>query len=186
MTSGAFIDFYEALQISPNADPETVHRVFRILAQRYHPDNPETGDSSVFRLISEAYEVLKEAESRAAYDVHHRDTRRLSWKIFDQSNSAQGVEAERRKRQGVLSLLYRKRMMQPDQSGMTLKDFEELLGVPKEHLEFTMWFLKENQCLTRADNGRHFITIKGVEVAEEMCAERRTDPMLLTAAARVA
>lgn len=186
MSSAAFVDYYETLQISPNADPETVHRVFRILAQRYHPDNPDTGDSTMFRLISEAYDVLKEPESRAAYDVHHRDTRRLNWKIFDQSNSAQGVEAERRKRQGVLSLLYRKRVMQPEQAGMTLKEFEELLGVPKEHLEFTLWFLKENHCMTRTDNGRHFITIKGVELAEEMCSERRSDPMLLTAGVRVA
>jgi len=36
-------DFYEVLQLSPNADPDTVHRVFRVLAQRFHPDNKETG-----------------------------------------------------------------------------------------------------------------------------------------------
>ena len=33
------IDYYEVLQISPNADPDTVHRVYRLLAQRFHPDN---------------------------------------------------------------------------------------------------------------------------------------------------
>jgi DnaJ-class molecular chaperone len=35
-------DYYEALQISVNAEPDTVHRVFRLLAQRFHPDNHET------------------------------------------------------------------------------------------------------------------------------------------------
>ena len=35
-------DFYEVLQISPNADPDTIHRIYRLLAQRFHPDNAET------------------------------------------------------------------------------------------------------------------------------------------------
>ena len=39
-----FIDYYEILEISPNANSETVERIFRYLAMRYHPDNRETGD----------------------------------------------------------------------------------------------------------------------------------------------
>lgn len=186
MTPGAFADYYEVLQISPNAEPETIHRVFRILAQRYHPDNPETGDADTFRVISEAYTTLNDPERRAAYDVRHRDARRLTWKIFDQTNAAQGMESERRKRQGILALLYRKRLAQPDQPGMSLKEFEDLLGVPKEHLEFSLWYLKENQYVHRTDNGRHSITIQGVDAAEASSAERRSDPTLLPAATRVA
>ena len=34
------IDYYETLQVSANADPETIHRLFRILAQRFHPGQP--------------------------------------------------------------------------------------------------------------------------------------------------
>ena len=30
------LDYYEIMQLSPNADTETVHRVYRLLAQRYH------------------------------------------------------------------------------------------------------------------------------------------------------
>ena len=48
-------DHYETLQISPNADPDTIHRVYRLLAQRFHPDNQETGDTARFRQITEAY-----------------------------------------------------------------------------------------------------------------------------------
>jgi len=36
-------DYYEILQISVNAEPDTVHRVYRLLAQRFHPDNKERG-----------------------------------------------------------------------------------------------------------------------------------------------
>ena len=39
-----FADYYEILEISPNANSETIERIFRHLAQRYHPDNQDTGD----------------------------------------------------------------------------------------------------------------------------------------------
>jgi curved DNA-binding protein len=184
MESG-FVDYYETLQISPNADPDTIHRVYRILAQRYHPDNQETGNSEAFRVLSEAYRHLSDPGLRAAYDVQHREERRLTWKIFDQTNSTQGIEAERRKRQGVLSLLYRKRAAQPDQPFVTLKEFEDLLGVPREHLEFSLWYLKEGQYVQRTDNGRHSITLKGVDLTE-VWSERREPIPLLAATARVA
>jgi len=186
MQSGAFVDYYESLQISPNADQETVHRVYRLLAQRFHPDHQETGNSEIFQQITEAYNALSEPERRAAYDVHHREARRLMWKIFDQSNAVQGFDSELRKRQGILSLLYRKRLMSPDQPNVTLKEFEDLLGVPKEHLEFSLWYLKEGQYILRSDNGRHSITIKGVDLAEEMNQKRPEPLQLIEAAARVA
>jgi len=89
-----FIDYYEVLQLSPNADSETVQRVYRMLAQRHHPDNQDTGDAETFKLLVEAHRVLSDPEQRAAYDLEHRSRRRLSWKIFDRPESARGMEAE--------------------------------------------------------------------------------------------
>ena len=40
----AVADYYEVLRIIPKADPDMIHRVYRLLAQRYHPDNTATGD----------------------------------------------------------------------------------------------------------------------------------------------
>ena len=37
-------DYYEILEVSPNANSETIERIFRYLAMRYHPDNRDTGD----------------------------------------------------------------------------------------------------------------------------------------------
>lgn len=175
-----FLDHYETMQISPNADLDTIHRVYRILAQRVHPDNRETGSTEAFRVLTEAYHTLSDPEKRAAYDVEHRATRRLTWRIFDQTTSSSSVDAERRKRSGVLSLLYRKRSAQPDQPAMNLKEFEDLLGVPREHLEFTLWYLKEGQFVSRTDNGRFSITLKGVELAE-VYAEKRPEMLKLNA-----
>ncbi len=40
-----FADYYEVLELSPAAETETIHRVYRLLAARYHPDNAQTGDT---------------------------------------------------------------------------------------------------------------------------------------------
>ena len=130
MTPGAFVDYYEILEISPNASLETIHRVYRILAQRFHPDNPQTGDADAFRGVTNAYQVLSDPEQRAAFDVHHRAARKLTWTIFDKSNPTTGADAERRKRNGVLSLLYRKRAAQPDRPSMALRELRICSACP--------------------------------------------------------
>lgn len=159
-------DYYEVLQVNPKADPETVHRVYRILAQRFHPDNAETGSSEIFRGILEAYRVLSDPERRAAYDVNFHLSRQLRWRVFAQGETAVGKPAEKAKRRGILDLLYAARVNQPNQPAVSLHELEELLGCPREHLEFSLWYLKESGLLTRTDAGRYSITVKGVEQAE--------------------
>ena len=74
-------DLYEILEISPNASQETIERMFRYFAQRYHPDREGTGDSDRFRQIVEAYDTLKEPESRAAYDSRHKTNLDYQWSL---------------------------------------------------------------------------------------------------------
>ena len=171
MTPG-FEDHYETLQVSPNADTDTIHRIYRILAQRYHPDNRETGNTDLFHTLSRAYKILTDPEKRAAYDVQYAEARRRTWKIFDQFSSAHSVDSEKRKREGVLGLLYRKRCADAANPYLTLKELEEILGIPKEHLEFTLWYLKEGQYIQRGDSGKTLITLKGVDLAEELLEQR--------------
>jgi curved DNA-binding protein CbpA len=44
MKASEFMDYYEILELSSNANSGTIERMFRYLAQRYHPDNRDTGD----------------------------------------------------------------------------------------------------------------------------------------------
>src|SRR4051812_48211642 len=76
------VDHYEVLQISVNAEPETVHRVYRIFAQRYHPDNMETGSESRFRQVAEAYRVLSDPGERARYDAQHQRQQQDRWRLI--------------------------------------------------------------------------------------------------------
>lgn len=178
-------DYYEVLQISPNADPDMIHRVYRLLAQRYHPDNTETGDEKTFRAITDAYKVLSDAEKRAAYDVNLHAHRQVRWRIFDQRQAAVGKVAEKSKRKGILDLLYTKRCNEPEKPTMTLHELEDLLGCPREHLEFSIWYLKENGLIARQDNGRIAVTAKGVDWAEqEEAAEKMRADRLLEASYR--
>jgi hypothetical protein len=65
-----------------------------------------------------------------------------------------------------LRLLYNKRFTDADQPGIVLGDFENLMGCPREHLEFSFWVLRENKLVTRGDNARYEITYQGVAAVE--------------------
>jgi hypothetical protein len=159
-------DHYEILQLSRNADFDTIQRVFRILAQRYHPDNQETGNSAVFQQVVEAHRILGDPERRAAYDVQTQGNAAAKFKLFDSWKDTQGSEAERRIRSGILTILYRQRQMNPRQPEVSQMDLSEALGVPREHLEFSLWFLRESKFIRSSDSGRLEITHGGVLAAE--------------------
>lgn len=165
-SNGETVDYYELLQVNQKADTETIHRVFRLQAQRFHPDNKETGDAATFKLMHAAYTILADSEKRAAYDVKLNKIQKRRWKVFEKPAEAQGVEAEKRKRVAILSMLYTKRIQSPGSPAVGIVDFENVLGIPKEHLEFPLWYLRENGSVLRSDNAKFVITVRGVDEVE--------------------
>lgn len=63
-------DYYELLEVERTADEKTLKTSYRRLAMECHPDrNPGCEKSEAkFKAISEAYDVLKDPQKRAAYD----------------------------------------------------------------------------------------------------------------------
>lgn len=182
MDDSAFIDYYELMQISPNAELETIKRVFRLLAARYHPDNPETADYDRFVLLNEAHGILSDPATRAAYDLTYRAKREEPLNIFNLKDFAVGIDGENNRRMGILCLLYTRRRSNDDQPGMSLLDFEKLMSFPREHLMFTVWYLQSKGLIQRGEESNYAITAEGVDHVEKHLPSNNVLRLLLKAA----
>jgi curved DNA-binding protein CbpA len=161
------LDYYEILQISTGADPETVHRVYRLLAQRYHPDNAETGNDGQFRMVSEAYQVISDPQKRAQYDVVHTRQQQNRWKLVTTgAQTENNFEHEQMLRLTVLEVLYTRRRVEPERPALSPLELEQLIGTPREHLEFSIWYLVQKKFVGRSDNSALVITAEGAEHLE--------------------
>ena len=63
-------DYYEVLGVDKNTDDKDIKKAYRRVAMKYHPDrNPDDPDADhKFKEATEAYDILMDAEKRAAYD----------------------------------------------------------------------------------------------------------------------
>jgi curved DNA-binding protein len=69
-------DYYEILGVTRGADADEVKRAYRKMARKFHPDvSKEKNAEEKFKEVQEAYEVLRDADKRAAYDQLGRDFR---------------------------------------------------------------------------------------------------------------
>ena len=66
----------------------------------------------------------------------------------------------------VLEALYTKRRIQPQEPGIYLRELERMLGRPREHLEFTIWYLSQKKLISN-DDARMYLTADGAEYLEE-------------------
>jgi curved DNA-binding protein CbpA len=159
-------DYYEFLQISPNAEPQTITRVYRFLASRLHPDNPETGDAEKFRLLREAYETLSDPDRRAKYDASYKNEVPPPAPLSTSIDFMDSVDGELNRRLGLLALLYMRRRTNPYNPEVSLQEVERRMGFPREYLQFTTWYLWNKKYITQADNSDFTLTAAGVDFIE--------------------
>jgi curved DNA-binding protein CbpA len=165
MAASDFIDHYEVLEISPNANSGTIERMFRYLAQRYHPDNRESGDRIRFDAVLEAHNILRDPIKRAQYDIAHKNQTNLRVKLIAEVSGTLSIEQGVDVQNKLLSLLYVRCRQNVREPGIGDIELERLCGCPAEHLEFHLWYLKEKGWIRRTENGTFAITVDGVDRA---------------------
>jgi curved DNA-binding protein CbpA len=167
MKNNSFHDHYENLQISSNADQETIERIYRLLAKRYHPDNLSSGSTEKFDAITKAYKTLSDPEKRAAYDAAYENDKREFFQTASRVKSTDGQKNDLHIRRYILSILCIERRKDPENASVGLWQLEKLLGWPEKLLEFHSWYLKEKGLIERTDTGGFAITYQGVDELEK-------------------
>ena len=169
------VDYYEFLQISPNADRDTIHRVYRFLVARYHPDNPISGDTDKFDKLKTAYDVLSNPARRAEYDAGCKKDMARTAPMCTTIDFMDNHEGETNRRLALLAVLYFRRRANPAAPEVSLAEVETRMGFPRDYLDFTTWYLQKKGYITRADNGDFTLTVEGVDFVE---TQRATIPVL--------
>lgn len=59
---------YDVLNVTRDNTKGEIAKIYRVLARRFHPDNRDTGDEEKFKVVANAYEILKDDEARKDYD----------------------------------------------------------------------------------------------------------------------
>ena len=178
MDAKEFVDYYELLQVSPNADTDTIERMFRHLAKKTHPDSSEAADNDRFQQIVEAHRTLADPVTRAGYDVKHQDYWNRKWRLASEAgdNSAFGDDKVTRER--LLSLLYVQRRRNMNNPGLGELIIARLLHTPPELIVFHLWYLKAKGWVERLESGHLAITAEGVDQVEKSKLRLMPDHLL--------
>ncbi|MCX6544407.1 MAG: J domain-containing protein [Acidobacteria bacterium] len=167
MNGTGFVDYYELLQLSSNADFDTIERVFRHLAKRFHPDNEVSADPDQFRQIVDAHKTLADPEARVAYDVKYQEYWNSKWRLASEASDGTAFGDDRETREHLLSLLYVQRRRNMNNPGLGEYEMARLLRTPVELVEFHVWYLKAKGWVERLDTGQLAISAMGVDQVEQ-------------------
>lgn len=167
MAKGKFIDYYDLLRLSAQANAELVETAVRSQLRRYSPQNSQTADSDKFELVKKAYLTLSNPRSRNAYDTEYLQRQAGGQAGSHGSVTPEAMRDERRKRHRILTVLYERMLQKPQDAEMTGKEISAGVGLDFQSLEFPLWFLREKGHINRTDVGDLRITAAGVDWLEE-------------------
>ncbi|HVY92660.1 MAG TPA: DnaJ domain-containing protein [Bryobacteraceae bacterium] len=175
MLGDAFIaDHYDILRIDEKADADTIERVYRAFVNRFHPDNPNTGDMKAFVRVSEAYDVLSNPAKRAEYNALRQSPEFAERYRLRRREFFDGIEGEQLRRLAVLCHLYRQAANKLP--GLFGRDLEQLTGCTREELGSALWYLREKKWARLGGFSEYTITAAGFDVVENQVMEPSVTP----------
>jgi hypothetical protein len=172
-----FLDYYDLMQISPNADEEIIQQMFRFLAKKWHPDLQQN-ESERFRMLVEAHKTLTDPEKRAAYDLKYQKYWDSKWNLASDASDTRVFADDNEVREGLLSLFYVQRRSKMNDPGLGELEVARLMRVPIHLIEFHIWYLKEKKWIERLENGQMALTALGVDEVEKSRLNLSPDRLL--------
>ena len=96
-------DYYKILGISEDADAKEIKVKYRKLAMKYHPDrNPDDKKAEeMFKVISEAYEILGDENKRKEYDEKRNNKGNAGSQRFDEKKSSRAEQNSESAKRGA-------------------------------------------------------------------------------------
>ena len=95
-------DYYEILGLESTASTDDVKKAYRNLAKKYHPDvNKSASSEEIFKLISEAYEILSDQGKRTRYDTYRKFMHEYESKGGEKSEASRAAAEDKARKAGA-------------------------------------------------------------------------------------
>ncbi len=161
---GKFQDHYAILGIEPASDSAAIQAAYTKLAEKFQPDNSETGDPEKFEAVNLAFEVLSDADLRTAFDrlkgVNEVKPQFSGRAFFEALKHGGDLRA------AVLCILYDRRRTQPVKPSLSIRHLEGMLNATTDDLNFALWYLKQRVLVANDDKSSLQITAQGMDHLE--------------------
>jgi len=165
--AGKFQDHYALLGVDPRADLEVIKKAHAKFAERYHPDNPDSGYLEKYEAVNLAWEILSDKSLRAEFDKIKGIEKDEGGLKFSGVAFFNALGREANLRATVLCLLYDTRRLKPFAPGMSIRVMESMLDVSSEELYFALWYLKQRGFVLSDDKSNLQITVDGMDHLEQ-------------------
>jgi hypothetical protein len=189
LSATEFVDYYDFLMVSPQADKAMLEWAVRLMLTRYGPKTPETADAAKYETTKLAYRALVDPAKREEYDqlwAKHQDQagrgasprreRRSSPSRAAQpplekicvelEATEEDVRLQVRLRQAVISALYDVLITNPRNIELGRAEVAKAIHCRIDDLEFPIWFLRECGLIKTSNAGDYSITAEGVKWVE--------------------
>jgi len=164
--AGKFQDHYKVLEIDPKSNLEAIQKAYGKLAQKYHPNNTQSGDQTKFDAVNLAYEVLSDSGLRTEFDKLRSGGEEKTEFNFSGLGFFAALGHETALRAAVLCILYDRRRLKPFTPGLSMRRVEAILETTSEGLNFALWYLKQRNLVTSDDKSNLLITVEGMDYLE--------------------
>ncbi len=103
------LNYYDLLEISPNASLEIIKVAYKAQSKKYHPDNQDSGNEEMMKKLNEAYDILTDPLKKAEYDKKIKKSKnaKISNETYEKNeDTTTAVEEKPSLLVGILGVIY--------------------------------------------------------------------------------